>query len=212
MPSLSEFPILKAGEVGIKTDSIASVFIMPGPASYVGGDIVSGLVYTGLHRESPLTLFIDVGANGEIVLGNKEWLMMASCSAEPAFEGGGIRWGMRAEEGAIEKISIDSETLTPAFTTVGNVPPRGICGSGMIDLIAEMLFAGIIDAGGKIRLDHSHPRIQSDGDGLSYIVALAADTAMGKDILFQRYRYSQPDSQQSRGVRGLHDAARPGGA
>jgi len=184
IPSVSEFPILKAGEIGIRADPIAAVFIMPGPASYVGGDIVSGLVYTGQHREDPLTLFIDVGTNGEIVLGNKDWLMTASCSAGPAFEGGGIRWGMRAEEGAIEKITIDPETLELSFTTVGNVPPRGICGSGMIDLIAEMLFAGIIDAGGKIRLDHSHPRIQKDGDGLAYIVVPAAETAMEKDIIF----------------------------
>ncbi|MFH0727878.1 MAG: ASKHA domain-containing protein [Pseudomonadota bacterium] len=184
IPSVSEFPILKAGEIGIKADSIAAVFIMPGPASYVGGDIVSGLVYTGLHREDPLTLFIDVGTNGEIVLGNRDWLLTASCSAGPAFEGGGIRWGMRAEEGAIEKVSIDSETLAARFMTVGNVSPRGICGSGMIDLIAEMLFAGIIDAGGKIRLDASHPRIQKEGDSLSYVLVPAAETAMEKDILF----------------------------
>lgn len=184
IPSVSEFPILKAGEIGIKADPIAAVFIMPGPASYVGGDIVSGLVYTGLHREDPLTLFIDVGTNGEIVLGNRDWLMTASCSAGPAFEGGGIRWGMRAEEGAIEKISIDSKTLTPLFTTIGNVSPRGICGSGMIDLIAEMLFAGIIDAGGKIHLEPSHPRIRRDGDSLAYVVVPASETALDKDILF----------------------------
>lgn len=184
IPSVSEFPILKAGEIGIRADPIAAVFIMPGPASYVGGDIVSGLVYTGLHRDDKLTLFIDVGTNGEIVLGNKDWLMTASCSAGPAFEGGGIRWGMRAEEGAIEKISISRETFVPVFTTVGNAPPRGICGSGMIDLIAEMLFTGIIDAAGKIRLDPSHPRIQKDGDVLAYIVVPAAETAMEKDIIF----------------------------
>jgi len=88
IPSVSEFPILKAGEIGIKANPIAAVFIMPGPASYVGGDIVSGMIYSGLYREEPLTLFIDVGTNGEIVLGNKDWLMTASCSAGPAFESG----------------------------------------------------------------------------------------------------------------------------
>jgi len=113
IPAVSEFPILKAGSIGIKANPVAAVFMMPGPASYVGGDIVSGLLYTGFHREEPLTLFIDVGTNGEIVLGNKDWLMTASCSAGPAFEGGGIRWGMRAEEGAIEKVSINPETLEP---------------------------------------------------------------------------------------------------
>ncbi|MFH0784937.1 MAG: ASKHA domain-containing protein, partial [Pseudomonadota bacterium] len=96
IPTVSDFPILKAGEIGLKVNPIAAVFIMPGPASYVGGDIVSGILYTGFHRENPVTLFIDIGTNGEIVLGNKEWLMTAACSAGPAFEGGGIRWGMRA--------------------------------------------------------------------------------------------------------------------
>ncbi|RLC06526.1 MAG: ferredoxin, partial [Deltaproteobacteria bacterium] len=88
IPTVSEFPVLKGSEVGLKVSPIAAVFVMPGPASYVGGDIVSGVLYTGFHREEALTLFIDVGTNGEIVLGNKDWLMTASCSAGPAFEGG----------------------------------------------------------------------------------------------------------------------------
>jgi uncharacterized 2Fe-2S/4Fe-4S cluster protein (DUF4445 family) len=184
IPSVSEFPILKAGEIGIKANPIAAVFIMPGPASYVGGDIVSGMIYSGLHREEALTLFIDVGTNGEIVLGNKDWLMTASCSAGPAFEGGGVRWGMRAEEGAIEKVSIDPETLEPTFSTVGDVSPRGICGSGMIDLISEMLLTGIIGQDGKYKLDQHHYRMKKDGEDLAYIVAFADETPMQEDIVF----------------------------
>ena len=184
IPTASEFPIFKAGEIGIKANPIAAVFIMPGPASYVGGDIVSGMIYSGLHREDPLTLFIDVGTNGEIVLGNKDWLMTAACSAGPAFEGGGIRWGMRAEEGAIEKISIDPDTLKPSYQTVGETAPRGICGSGMIDLISEMLLKGIIDPSGKFRLEASHPAMKQDGDGVVYILATAKDSQMGEDIIF----------------------------
>ena len=184
IPSVSEFPILKAGNIGIKANPVAAVFIMPGPASYVGGDIVSGLLYTGFHREEPLTLFIDVGTNGEIVLGNKDWLMTASCSAGPAFEGGGIRWGMRAEEGAIEKVSINPETLEPVFSTVGDIIPRGICGSGMIDLISEMLKTGIIGPNGKFKLESDHPRMKKyDGEG-SYILEFAKNTAMDEDIVF----------------------------
>jgi uncharacterized 2Fe-2S/4Fe-4S cluster protein (DUF4445 family) len=184
IPTVSEFPILKAADIGLKANPIAAVFIMPGPASYVGGDIVSGLIYSGFHREEPLTLFIDVGTNGEIVLGNKDWLMTASCSAGPAFEGGGVRWGMRAEEGAIEKVSIDPKSLEPSFSTVGNLLPRGICGSGMIDLISEMMSTGIIDAGGKFKLDASHPRMKQDGEDLAYIIAFADDTAVKEDIVF----------------------------
>jgi len=184
IPNASEFPIFKAGEIGIKANPIAAVFIMPGPASYVGGDIVSGMVYSGLHREEPLTLFIDVGTNGEIVLGNKDWLMTAACSAGPAFEGGGIRWGMRAEEGAIEKISIKPDTLEPSYQTVGGATPRGICGSGMIDLISEMLLKDIIEPNGKFSLDASHPMMKQEGDKVAYILATAKNTEMGEDIIF----------------------------
>jgi uncharacterized 2Fe-2S/4Fe-4S cluster protein (DUF4445 family) len=184
IPSVSAFPILKAGNIGLKVNPVAAVFVMPGPASYVGGDIVSGLIYTGFHREEPMTLFIDVGTNGEIVLGNKDWLMTASCSAGPAFEGGGVRWGMRAEDGAIEKIIIDPQTFIPSLSVVGDSLPRGICGSGMIDLISEMLKAGIIQQNGKFKADASHPRMTQDGDEKAYIVVLAEETSVDKDILF----------------------------
>ncbi len=184
IPTVSEFPILKAGEIGLKANPIAAVFVMPGPASYVGGDIVSGVLHTGIHREDPLTLFIDVGTNGEIVLGNKDWLMAAACSAGPAFEGGGIRWGMRAEEGAIERVVIDSETFEPQWSAVDGHPPRGICGSGMIDLISELLNTGIIDRSGRFQLDLTHSRIGRIKDEPVYILVPADQTPMKEDIVF----------------------------
>ena len=183
IPCITDFPILKAGEIGLRADPTAAVFVMPGPAGYVGGDIVAGVLYAGFHRESPLTLFIDVGTNGEIVLGNQEWLMTAACSAGPAFEGGGIRWGMRAEEGAIERVTIDGETLEPALNTVGDALPRGMCGSGMIDLISELLACGIIDRGGKFTNARQHPRLIA-GDDPAYIVAFGRETEMEEDIVF----------------------------
>jgi uncharacterized 2Fe-2S/4Fe-4S cluster protein (DUF4445 family) len=184
IPSVSDFPILKAGEIGLKADPIAAVFVMPGPASYVGGDIVAGVLATGFHREAPVTLFIDIGTNGEIVLGNKDWLMAAACSAGPAFEGGGIRWGMRAEEGAIEKVAIDEKTLTPEIATVGDAAPRGICGSGMIDLISELLQTGIIDRSGQFQKGFENQRVrESDGEP-AYVLAFADQTAMDEDIVF----------------------------
>ncbi len=184
IPTVSEFPIMKAGEIGLKVNPIAAVFVMPGPASYVGGDIVSGLIYAGFHREAPLTLFIDVGTNGEIVLGNNEWLMTAACSAGPAFEGGGIRWGMRAEEGAVEKVAIEAGTLEPEFSTVGDAPPRGICGSGMIDLISELLKTGIVDRSGKFATGIENPRVQYDGNEPAYVLAFADQTPMAEDLVF----------------------------
>ncbi len=184
IPTVSDFPILKAGEIGLKASPVAAVFIMPAPASYVGGDIVSGILYTGFHRQDPMTLFIDIGTNGEIVLGNKEWLMTAACSAGPAFEGGGIRWGMRAEEGAIEKVIIDPQTLVPEISTVGEEPPRGICGSGIIDLIAELLHTGIVDRSGRFVEDLVNERVRIQGDEPAYVLVFADQTPMDEDIIF----------------------------
>jgi uncharacterized 2Fe-2S/4Fe-4S cluster protein (DUF4445 family) len=184
IPTVSDFPILKAGEIGLKANPMAAVFVMPGPASYVGGDIVSGVLYTGFHREEPTTLFIDVGTNGEIVLGNKDWLMTAACSAGPAFEGGGIRWGMRAEDGAIEKVTIDPQTLAPDLSTVGDAPARGICGSGMIDLIAELLKTGIVDRSGQFSRELGNERVRKQGDEWAYVLTFADETPMEEDIVF----------------------------
>jgi uncharacterized 2Fe-2S/4Fe-4S cluster protein (DUF4445 family) len=184
IPTVSDFPVLKAGEIGLKANPMAAVFIMPGPASYVGGDIVSGVLYTGFHREDPVTLFIDVGTNGEIVLGNREWLMTAACSAGPAFEGGGIRWGMRAEEGAIEKVTIDPQTLVPTLSTVGDAPPRGICGSGMIDLIAELMKTGIVDRSGGFATELGNDRVRRQGDEWAYVLTPADETPVNEDIVF----------------------------
>jgi uncharacterized 2Fe-2S/4Fe-4S cluster protein (DUF4445 family) len=184
IPTVADFPIMKAAELGLKAHRAAAVFVMPGPASYVGGDIVSGILHAGFHREAPLTLFIDVGTNGEIVLGNQEWLMTAACSAGPAFEGGGIQWGMRAEQGAIEKVTIHRQTLEPELATVGGEPPRGICGSGMIDLISELLAVGIIDRRGQFASDHDHERIRKVREQWAYVLVPADQTPAGEDIVF----------------------------
>ena len=184
IPSISEFPVLKNMNVGLKANPNAAVFVMPGPASYVGGDIVSGVLYSGLHKDAEMTLFIDVGTNGEIVLGNKDWLICASCSAGPAFEGGGIRWGMRAEEGAIESIVIDRSTFDTEIKTIGEYPPRGICGSGMIELLSEMMLTGIIGQSGKFQLSVEHPRMTAIGDEPAYVLAYADETPMEEDLVF----------------------------
>jgi len=184
IPTVSEFPIVKAGEIGLKAAYYAGVFIMPGPASYVGGDIVSGVLYTGFHKFDQTTLFIDIGTNGEIVLGNNEFLITAACSAGPAFEGGGIRWGMRAEEGAIEKITLNPETFEPEYITVDGCRARGICGSGMIDLLSEMLLKGVIGQDGKFAIGIDHPRLTMFNDEPAFIIATAENTDTEEDIIF----------------------------
>ncbi len=184
IPTVSEFPIMQAGEIGLKAAPHAGVFIMPGPACYVGGDIVAGVLYTGFYMSEELTLFIDVGTNGEIVLGNNEFLMTAACSAGPAFEGGGIRWGMRAEDGAIEKITLDPNTLAPEYSTVAGKPPRGICGSGMIDLMSEMLLKGVVGQDGKFRHGPEHPRMTVFNDEAALIIEYGEKLGMDEDMIF----------------------------
>ncbi len=184
IPSVSEFPIMKAGNIGIKAAHYAGVFVMPGPASYVGGDIVSGVLYAGFNKDEEITLFIDIGTNGEIVVGNNEFLMTAACSAGPAFEGGGIRWGMRAEDGAIEKISLDPSTLVPEYSTVDNKPARGICGSGMIDLLSEMLKKSVIGQDGKFLIDTDHPRLTLFNEEPAFILEFAENSDTEEDIIF----------------------------
>jgi uncharacterized 2Fe-2S/4Fe-4S cluster protein (DUF4445 family) len=138
-----------AGQVGISVCENAPVLFAPAVGSYVGGDITSGLLCTGLAANSDeLILFIDIGTNGEIVLGNRDFIFACACSAGPAFEGGGIKHGIRARSGAIERVLID-ETGKPEIHTIGEAPPIGICGSGIISAIAELFRKGIIDSAGK---------------------------------------------------------------
>ncbi len=145
---------------------------------------MAGVLYTGFHQFEELTLFIDIGTNGEIVLGNNEFLMTAACSAGPAFEGGGIRWGMRAEDGAIEKISLDPETFEPEYSTVEDMTPRGVCGSGMIDLLSEMLLKGVIGQDGKFRIETDHPRLILFNEEPAFIIEFAENIDSEEDIIF----------------------------
>jgi len=184
VPTVSEFPVIKAGEIGLKAAAYAGVFVMPGPASYVGGDIVSGVLYTGMHHSDKTILFIDVGTNGEIVLGNGEFLITAACSAGPAFEGGGIRWGMRAEDGAIEKIRLDPKTFEPEYETVEGKPPRGICGSGMIDLLSEMLVKGVIGQDGRFKIEPEHPRMTELKGETAFVIASSDQVDFDEAIVF----------------------------
>jgi uncharacterized 2Fe-2S/4Fe-4S cluster protein (DUF4445 family) len=136
-----------------------------------------------IHKQDSVSLFIDIGTNGEIVLGNKDWLVTAACSAGPAFEGSGIKFGMRAMEGAIEEVEIDPKTFDVNFRVIGDVKPIGICGSGMIDTLAEMYLNGIIDQRGKIREEIGSKRIRRGESGLEYVLAWRVESAINKEIV-----------------------------
>jgi uncharacterized 2Fe-2S/4Fe-4S cluster protein (DUF4445 family) len=123
-----------------------------------------------------------VGTNGETVLGNREWLVTVACSAGPAFEGGGVLTGMRATKGAIEEVWINGDTFEATYRVIGGVKPRGICGSGLISLLAEMFLTGVVDKGGHVNTSLPTPRVREGEHGPEYVVAWANETGHGRDI------------------------------
>jgi uncharacterized 2Fe-2S/4Fe-4S cluster protein (DUF4445 family) len=182
IPTVSVPPKLVAGELGLRVNALARVHGMPAIGSYVGGDITAGVVSSGLYATDKLTVFIDIGTNGEMVLGNRDWLVACACSAGPAFEGGGVACGMRATAGAVEDVWVDSRTLEPTFRTVDDAAPRGICGSGLIDLVAELFMTGVIDKGGRFNRGLATPRVREGVSGHEYVVVWGDDSADGRDI------------------------------
>lgn len=176
IPPYLKSPRLMGEDVGLNINKSALIYLSPNVASYVGGDITAGVLSAGIWASEENTLFIDLGTNGEIVFGNKDFMMCCACSAGPAFEGGGISCGMRASAGAIEKVSIDKDTLEPKLTIIGEGNPIGICGSGIIDLICQMLLKGVIDRRGKIQkyLDNRRVRFNEHEIG-EYVLAFKDD-------------------------------------
>lgn len=183
IPTVSQPLPVTAEEIGLDINPQATVDCLPVVGAYVGADIVAGVLAAGMHETDALTLFIDVGTNGEIALGNRDWLITCACSAGPAFEGSGVRHGMRATAGAIEEVWIDHRTYEPTYQTIGGLPARGICGSGMIGLLAEMFITGILDKGGKIRRDLPTPRVRVGEHGAEYVVAWANESGVGAHIV-----------------------------
>lgn len=184
IPAFRNAPDIRAKEIGLNINPEAPLFIIPNVASYVGGDIVSGVLSAGFWNSDQITLFLDLGTNGEIVFGNDEWMLTCACSAGPAFEGGEISSGMRASIGAVEEVIIDRESLNPRIRVIGNVKPKGICGSGLIDLIAGMFVSGIIDSKGRITRTKTTDRIRKNPNAecYEYVVVWGEDSADGRDI------------------------------
>lgn len=170
VPTTNSFPLWRAGSAGIKVSRRAPVYTLPCVGSYVGGDIVAGVMASRMHRKAEISLFMDIGTNGEIAIGNDEWLITAACSMGPCFEGSGIRHGMRATEGAIESVTIDRDSFEPALGVIGNTAPSGICGSGIIDAISELFLSGVIDRKGKFVKDLRIDRIRVEYEGPEYIL------------------------------------------
>jgi uncharacterized 2Fe-2S/4Fe-4S cluster protein (DUF4445 family) len=180
VPTTTVYPQIFAREVGIKINTEGILEVAPSIASYVGGDIVAGVLACGMADKPEIRCLIDVGTNGEIVIGNNEWLVCCSASAGPAFEGGGAHSGMRATKGAIEKIEIRDGVVS--YETIGKAKPRGICGSGLIDAIYEMVNNRIIEQDGKFNESEKSDRLVREAGELRYILAWPDETETGQAI------------------------------
>ncbi len=181
--AINHIPELIASEVGLHIHPKAVVDCLPGVASYVGADITAGVLATGMADSEQLTLFLDVGTNGETVLGSQDFLVTCACSAGTAFEGAGVLHGMRATRGAIEEVWVNGGNYEPTFRVIGSVKPVGLCGSGLISLLSEMFLTGVVDKGGKINLSVDTPRVRQGDHGPEYVIAWAAETSDGRDIV-----------------------------
>jgi uncharacterized 2Fe-2S/4Fe-4S cluster protein (DUF4445 family) len=182
VPAATLYPPMKASDLGMELGDHVAALVYPAVSSYVGGDIVAGVMGSGIYRSEALTLYLDIGTNAEIVIGNQDWLACAACSAGPAFEGGGLKFGMRAAKGAIEDFSIDPATFEPMNITIGNVRPKGICGSGLIIMAAIMFEMGVINNLGKFDRDLDTPRIREDNGIYEYVLAWQDETQIDRDI------------------------------
>ena len=183
IPSFFAWEGMLAGDLKLPANPLAPVIIAPNIGSYVGGDITAGTLAASLWDRDEMSLFIDLGTNGELVFGNRDFMMSCACSAGPAFEGGDISCGMRATDGAIEACRIDKETMEPTLTIVGDAGQRpvGICGSGIIDIISELFRCSIINARGLF--DREGERVKRDAHGMGrYVLATAEESETGREI------------------------------
>lgn len=181
VPTANFIPVLRAAEAGVNINPRGLISCVPGVSSYVGGDTTAGVLSSGIYQKEEPCILIDIGTNGEIVLGNRDFLVACAASAGPAFEGSGVTSGMRASSGAIQKVSINKNDLSVKYSTIQDKMPRGICGSGYIDLLSEMLGAGIIDRSGKIKVKGE--RIRSTANGREFVVCFKEEVQAQADIV-----------------------------
>ncbi|MBI3991043.1 MAG: DUF4445 domain-containing protein [Candidatus Omnitrophica bacterium] len=182
-PTANFVPVIRAAEAGIKVNPRGLLACVPGVSSYVGGDTTAGVLASGIYKSEEIAMLIDIGTNGEIAVGNRDWIACCAASAGPAFEGSGVSCGMRASRGAIQKIKIVSDDMKVSYQTIGDAPPRGICGSGMIDSIAELLNHRIIDRNGKIDSGIKSPRVRQGAGGMEFVLSFKEESDTGHDIV-----------------------------
>ena len=175
--------ILNASDLGLNVNPHAKVYCLPNAGRFLGGDTIGDILVSGMHKSPEISLLIDIGTNVEVVIGSEGWLLATTAAAGPAFEGWGVRFGMRATNGAIESVKIDPQSLKAKYKVIGNTKPKGICGSGLIDLLSELFRNGIIDALGKFNRKIKSPYVREGIDGYEYVVVPRENSATGTDIV-----------------------------
>ncbi len=182
IPVVNTFNTFLAKDLGIRINDTARIFIFPNVGSYFGGDLISGIIFSRLHQQDEISILVDVGTNAEVVLGNKDWLVACAGAAGPALEGGVSKIGMTAKPGVIDRIIIDAEDGTFDLHTIDELPPKGICGSGMIDMMAQLFLSGMVDIRGKFVASKCGNRLK-ESDGNRRIALVSADaSATGKEL------------------------------
>lgn len=183
VPTFNQVPIILSRDLGLKMNYEGKIYCGPAVGSYVGSDITAGLLCTPLVRDSKkISLFIDAGTNGELVVGNSDWLMTCACSAGPAFEGSGIKCGMPATEGAIEQLKIKNNGELE-YKVINGSKPKGLCGSGLVDLLAELFVHGYMDRHGKFNVEKAKARLVEDETGLGFLIEKGNNSYWGKDLI-----------------------------
>jgi uncharacterized 2Fe-2S/4Fe-4S cluster protein (DUF4445 family) len=183
VPTFNQVSTILSRDLGLKMNQEARILCSPAVGSYVGGDITAGLLVTPMLRDSnKISLFIDAGTNGELVIGNKDWLVTCACSAGPAFEGSGIKCGMPASEGAIEAIKIQRNGELD-YMAINNSKPKGVCGSGLVDLLSELFTQGDIDRYGKFKVKKAGEKIVETDEGKGFLIAEGKNSFWGKDLV-----------------------------
>jgi len=182
IPAVNKPPVVKAAALGVRVNPRARVLIFPNIGSYFGGDLIAGILYSEIDKKEETAILVDVGTNAEVVLGNRNWLIACAGAAGPALEGGVTRMGMTAGPGVIDKIIIDPDTRKFEIHTIEEKPPRGICGSGVIDLAAQLYLSGMIDIRGKFLPAECGSRLK-EIDGLLHLTIVPADqSGTGADL------------------------------
>ena len=182
VPATTTFPVMTAREIELDLSADTPIYLLPAASGYVGGDVTAGLLATQLAEAELPSILIDIGTNGETILGCREFLLACSGSAGSAFEGCGLEWGMAAQPGAIDRVWVDDGRL--AYRTVSNAAPSGICGSGLIETLGACLQAGIINRNGKVNLEA--PATRRDDGHPVVVIAPAAETTTGRDLALRQ--------------------------